>query len=148
MIEHRKCCKHFCVFRTVSEYCSAEYVFPVLVFQQSKQQNRTRTTPLNRTRNPSEPYSDKETPLRRALRRFAFLVGFSTGNPPKWDFHRSEPYTKPYSDTVRVLAIKTCWIFSGFVPQPSKLDFQGSGRLVFSWCWFVASTSRCYREQR
>ena len=34
---------------------------------------------LNRTRNPSEPYSDKEIPFRRASRRFAFLVGFSTG---------------------------------------------------------------------
>ena len=45
-------------------------VFPVLVFQLSKQQNRTRTTslivlgtPPNRTR------TDKEIPLRRALRR-------------------------------------------------------------------------------
>ena len=58
-------------------------VFPVLVFQLSKQQNRTRTTSSTVLETPSEPYSDKEIPLRRALRRFALLVGFSTGNPPK-----------------------------------------------------------------
>ena len=33
--------------------------------------------------NPSEPYSDKEISLRRALRRSAFLVGFSTGTHRK-----------------------------------------------------------------
>ena len=58
-------------------------MFPVLVFQQSKQQNRTWTNLLNRTRNPSEPYSDKEIPIRRALRPVALLVGLSTGNPTK-----------------------------------------------------------------
>ena len=68
--------------------------------------------PLNRTRNPSELYSDIETPLRRALRRFAFLVWESTEN---WDFHRSEPYTKPYSDTGRWFVCGSLW--SGQSPK-------------------------------
>ena len=59
--------------------------FPVLVFQLSKQQEPYPDNLVNRTRNPFEPYSDKEIPLRRALRRFALLVGLSTGNAPKTD---------------------------------------------------------------
>ena len=52
--------------------------------------------------NPTEPYSDKDIPLRRALRRFAFLVGLSTGNPPKiWIFtawNRTRNRTRTPSD--------------------------------------------------
>ena len=58
-------------------------VFPVLVFQLSEQQNRTRTTfptvlgtPPNRTRT-------KTFPLEKSFEAVALLVGFSTGNPPK-----------------------------------------------------------------
>ena len=67
--------------RTVSEYCSARVSHVGL--STKKKTEPYSDNPLNRTRNPSEPYSDKETPLRRALRRFAVLVGLSTGNPPK-----------------------------------------------------------------
>ena len=87
------------MYRMVSEYCSVRV-------SRVGRSTKSPTEPysdnlLNRTQNPSEAYSDKEIPLRRALRRFAFLVGFSTGNPPKIGtlLHRLEPYTKPYSDT-------------------------------------------------
>ena len=68
-------------FKTVSEYCSARVSRVGLSTKQATEPYSDNL--LNRTRNPSEPYSDKEIPLKRALRRFAFLVGFSTGNPPK-----------------------------------------------------------------
>ena len=58
-------------------------VFPVLVFQLSKQQNRTRTTSSTVLGTPPNRTRWQRIPLRRALRRFAFLVGFSTENPPK-----------------------------------------------------------------
>ena len=67
--------------RTVSEYCSARVSRVGLSTKQATEPYSDNL--LNRTRNLSEPYSDKEIPLRRALRRFAFLVGLSTGNPPK-----------------------------------------------------------------
>ena len=86
-------------YRTVSEYCSLP-VFPVLVFQLSKQQKRTRTTP--------QPYSE---PLRTVLGQrispwksceaVALSVGFSTGNPPKigtftaWNRTRNRTRTPP-----------------------------------------------------
>ena len=75
-------------------------VFPVLVFQLSKQQNRTRTnsstvlvTPPNRTRTKKFPWKSFEA--------VAFLVGFSTGNPPKigtftaWNRTRNRTRTPP-----------------------------------------------------
>ena len=65
----------------VSEYCSVRVSRVDLSTKQATEPYWDNL--LNRTRNPSEPYSDKEIPLGRALRRFAFLVGFSTGNPPK-----------------------------------------------------------------
>ena len=44
---------------------------------------------LNRTRNPSKPYSDKEIPPQKSSEVVALPVGFSPGNPPKLpDFHR------------------------------------------------------------
>ena len=43
---------------------------------------RTWTTSSTALETPPE-YSDKETPLRRALGGVALLVGFSTGNPPR-----------------------------------------------------------------
>ena len=67
--------------KMVSEYCSARVSRVGLSAKQTTEPYSDNL--LNRTRSPSEPYSDKEIPLRRALRRFAFLVGFSTGNPPK-----------------------------------------------------------------
>ena len=48
----------------MSEYCFS----CVLGFQLRKQWNRTRQPPY-RTRKPSKPCSEKEAPLRRALRR-------------------------------------------------------------------------------
>ena len=78
-------------------------VFPVLVFQQSKQQNRTWTTsstvlgtPPNRTR--TNKFSLEE------LRGGCFV-----GWVPKWEstenwhFHGLEPYAKLYSDTARFI---------------------------------------------
>ena len=58
-------------------------VFPVLVFQLSKQQKRTRTTFSTVLGTPSEAYSDKEIPLRRALRRLPCELGSPSGNLPK-----------------------------------------------------------------
>ena len=74
-------------------------VFPVLVFQQSKRQNRTRTTsstvlgtPPNRTRTKKFPLED--------LRGGCFVSwALNSESTEDWDFHRLEPYTKPYSDT-------------------------------------------------
>ena len=67
--------------RTVSEYCSARVSHVGLSTKQATEPYSDNL--LNRTRNPSEPSSDKEIPPRRALRRFAFLFGLLTGNPPK-----------------------------------------------------------------
>ena len=79
--------------RTVSEYSSA----------------RGATEPypddlLNRTRNPSEPYSDKEFPLEdKSFEAVCFLSWvLNWESTENWDFHRLEPYPKPYSDTVRL----------------------------------------------
>ena len=63
--------------RTVSEYCSVCISRVGLSTKQAAEPYSDNL--LNRTWNPSEPYSDKEIPLRRALRRFAFLAGFSLG---------------------------------------------------------------------
>ena len=76
-------------------------VFPVLVFQLSKQQNRTRTnsstvlgTPTNRTRT-------KKFSLEELLGSCFLSWVLNWESTENWDFHRLEPYTKPYSDTVR-----------------------------------------------
>ena len=70
-----------CPFRTVSEYCSACVSHVGLSTKQATEPFSDKL--LNRIRNPSEPYSDKEIPVRLVFEAVAFLVGFSTGNPPK-----------------------------------------------------------------
>ena len=69
---------------------------------------------LNRTRNLSEPYFDKEILLRRTLRRFAFLVGLSTGNPPKIGtfpaWNRTRNRTRTPSETNPVLLLLTIFL--------------------------------------
>ena len=90
--------------RTVSEYCSARVSRVGLSTKQATEPYSD--NPVNRTRNPSEPYSDKEIALRRALRRFAFLVGFSIiGNPPKTGtftaWNRTRNRTRTPSDVGR-----------------------------------------------
>ena len=67
--------------RKVSEYCSACVSHVGLSTKQATEPYSDNL--LNRTRNPSEPYSDKDIPTRGALRPVPLLVGFSTGNPPK-----------------------------------------------------------------
>ena len=57
-------------------------VFPVLVFQLSKQQNRTRTTSSTVLRTPPNRTRTEKFPLEE-LEAVALLVGFSTGNPLK-----------------------------------------------------------------
>ena len=92
--------------RTVSKYCSARVSHVGLSTKQATELYSDNL--LNRTRNPSEPavLGQRNSPPRRALRRFAVLVGLSTGNPPKIGaFHHLEPYTKLYSDTVRLLCL-------------------------------------------
>ena len=59
-------------------------VFPMLVFQRSKQQNRTRTT--------------SSTVLGTPPNCFLSWV-LNWESPDYWDFHNLERYTKPYSDT-------------------------------------------------
>ena len=54
--------------RTVSEYSSA-HVSCVGLKTTKQAREPYSDNLLNRTRNPSEPYSDKESPFRRALRR-------------------------------------------------------------------------------
>ena len=66
--------------RAVSEYCPACVSHVGL-------STKLATGPysdnlLNRTRNPSEPYLDKEIPLR-SFEAVALLVGFPSRNPPK-----------------------------------------------------------------
>ena len=76
-------------------------VFPMLVSQLSKQQNRTRTTSSTVLETPPNRTRTKKNPLRKALRRFAFLVGLSAGNAPKigtftaWNRTRNRTRTPP-----------------------------------------------------
>ena len=74
-------------------------VFPVLVFQLSKQQNRTRTafstvlgTPPNRTRT-------KKFPLEEIWGGCFVSWVLNWESTDNWDFHSWEPYKEPYSDT-------------------------------------------------
>ena len=73
-------------------------VFPVLVFQLSKQQNHARTPSSTVLRNPPNRARTNKFPEQPGGRCFVgWVVNWeSTEN---WDFHRLEPYTKPYSDT-------------------------------------------------
>ena len=98
-------------------------VFPVLVFQLSKQQNRTRATsstvlgiPPNRTRTKTFPL---EVLWGGCFVRWV-LKWESTEN---WDFHRLEPYPKPYSDT--------SWHWSTHAFQGKFVWTNGSQILVF-----------------
>ena len=101
--------KHLC-FSYVRTLCSQKPilgrcpstvrpVFPVLVSQLGKQQNRTRTssstvlgTPPNRTRT-------KKFPLEEHRGGCFVSWVLNSESTENWDFHRLEPYTKPYSDT-------------------------------------------------
>ena len=134
-------------------------VFPMFVFQLSKQQNRTRTTSSthDHTRNPSEPCSDKEIPLRRALRRFAFLVGFSTGNPPKigtftaWSRTRNRtrtPSDRPLSHQNRTIAIASDFRVEGAKsPEiPQKEGVLGS-EIATRNCKSLATLHRILKSQ-
>ena len=56
--------------RTVSEYCSDRVSHVGLSTKQATEPYSDNL--LNRTRNPSEPCSDKDIPLRRALRRMLY----------------------------------------------------------------------------
>ena len=67
----------------MSEYCSACVSRVGLSTKQATEPYSDNL--VNCTWNPSEPYSDKDIPVRRALRPVALLAGFSTGNPPKID---------------------------------------------------------------
>ena len=74
-------------------------VFPVLVFQLSKQQNRTGTTfstvlgtPPNRTRT-------KRFPLEELWGSCFVSWVLNWESTENWDFHSWEPYKEPYSDT-------------------------------------------------
>ena len=75
-------------------------VFPMLVFQLSKQQNRTRTTSSTVLGTPPNRTRTKKFPLE-AFEAVALLVGFSTGNPPKigtftaWNRTRNRTRTPP-----------------------------------------------------
>ena len=66
--------------RTVSEYCSA--CVPVLVFQLSEQQNRTRTTSPTVLGTPPHRTRTKTSPLEKSFEAVTLIVGFSSGNPP------------------------------------------------------------------
>ena len=74
-------------------------VFPVSVFQLSKQQNRTQTTSSTVLGTLRTVLGQGNSP-KKSFEAVAFvswaLNWESTGN---WDFHSLEPYTKPYSDT-------------------------------------------------
>ena len=83
----------------VSEYCSARVSHVVLSTKQATEPYSDNL--LNRTRNPSEPYSDKEIPFPlEELCGGGFLSwAFNWESAENWDFHRLEPYTNPFSDT-------------------------------------------------
>ena len=57
--------------------------FSMLVFSTKKATEPYSDNLLNRARNPSKPYSDKETPLRRASRRLPCELLSQSGNPRK-----------------------------------------------------------------
>ena len=63
--------------RTVSEYCSARVSCVGLSTKQAAEPYSDNL--LNRTQNPSEPYSDEEIPLSRALRRLPCWLGSQLG---------------------------------------------------------------------
>ena len=66
------------------EYCAA--VFPVLVFQLSKQQNRTRTTSSTVLGTPPNRTRTKKFSLEKSFEVVALLVGFSAGTHRKLGF--------------------------------------------------------------
>ena len=70
--------------RTVSEYCSACVSCVGLSIQQATEPYSDNL--LDRTRNPSKPYSDKEIPFRRALGGVALLVLEEGKRPPPSHF--------------------------------------------------------------
>ena len=67
--------------------------------QKSTQQKPSSDNLLNRSRNPSGPYSDKAIPL--SFETVALLLGLSTGSPPKvvsftaWSHTRNRTRTPP-----------------------------------------------------
>ena len=76
-------------------------VRPVFAFQLSKQQNRTRTTSSTVLETSPNRTRTKKCPLEE-LEAVCFLSRvLNWESTENWDFHRLEPYTKPYSDTVR-----------------------------------------------
>ena len=74
-------------------------VFPVLVFQLSKQQNRTRTTSSTVLGTPPNRTRTKKFPLEELWGGCFLSWVLNWESTENWDFHRLEPYTKPYSDT-------------------------------------------------
>ena len=91
----------FCLSLFILGWCpsTVRCVSPVLVFQLGKQQNRTRTNsstvlvaPPNRTRT-------KRFPLEELWGSCFLSWVLNWESTENWDFHRLEPYTKPYSDT-------------------------------------------------
>ena len=81
--------------RTVSEYCSARVSCVGLSTKQATEPYSDNL--LNRTRKPSEPYSDKEIPLQKSFEAVCFLSRvLNWESTENWDFHRLEPRKKPY----------------------------------------------------
>ena len=73
-------------------------VFPVLVFQLSKQQNRTRATSSTVLGTPPNRTRTEKLPLN--LRPVAFLVGLSTENPLKIDTFTTWNHTQNRTRTI------------------------------------------------
>ena len=75
---------HLKIIRPVSEYCSARVSRVGLSTEQATEPYSDNL--LSRTRNPSEPYSDKEIPFRRALRRLLSSLDSQLGMHRKLGF--------------------------------------------------------------
>ena len=74
-------------------------VFPTLVFQLSKQQNRTRTTSSTVLGTPPNRTRTKKFPLEELCGGCFLSWVLNWESTENWDFRRLEPYTNPYSDT-------------------------------------------------
>ena len=81
----------------VSKYCSAGA--PVLVFQQCKQQNRALTTSSTILETPPNRTRTKKFLLEELQGGCFVSWALNWKSTENWDFHRLEPYMKPYPDT-------------------------------------------------
>ena len=96
-------------------------VFPVLVFQQRKQQNWSQTTSSTIHGTHPNHAQTKEFPLEYFWGKSLVSWAPKWESTENWHFHSLEPYTKPY--------LNTTW--SSWFPQKMSIKIPGKIRKVF-----------------